>query len=243
MISLKNIYKSYNSTPVLKNINLEIAKNTTTVLIGPSGCGKSTMIKIINGLIRPDSGIVEIEGSRLTENNVLDFRRKMGYVIQNGGLFPHLTAFGNITLMAVQLGMNKKEISKRVNNLCKLTNYPQEALDRYPIHISGGQQQRVGLMRALMLDPDILLLDEPLGALDPLIRYELQNDLRNIFNELGKTVLMVTHDLGEAAFFADTAVLIKDGVIVQKGSIEDFVNAPENDFVERFVNAQREQAW
>lgn len=243
MISLKNIYKSYNSTPVLKNINLEIAKNTTTVLIGPSGCGKSTMIKIINGLIRPDSGIVEIEGSRLTENNVLDFRRKMGYVIQNGGLFPHLTAFGNITLMAVQLGMNKEEISKRVNDLCKLTNYPQEALDRYPIHISGGQQQRVGLMRALMLDPDILLLDEPLGALDPLIRYELQNDLRNIFNELGKTVLMVTHDLGEAAFFADTAVLIKDGVIVQKGNIEDFVNAPENDFVERFVNAQREQAW
>lgn len=243
MISLKNIYKSYNSTPVLKNINLEIIKNTTTVLIGPSGCGKSTIIKIINGLIQPDSGIVEIEGSKLTENNVLDIRRKMGYVIQNGGLFPHLTAFGNITLMARQLGMNKDEINKRVNNLCKLTNYPHEALDRYPIHISGGQQQRVGLMRALMLDPDILLLDEPLGALDPLIRYELQNDLRNIFNELGKTVLMVTHDLGEAAFFADTAVLIKDGVIVQKGSIEDFVSTPENDFVEQFVNAQREQAW
>lgn len=243
MISLKEINKSFNSTPVLKNINLEIEKKNTTVLIGPSGCGKSTLIKMIIGLVKPDSGKVEIEGSLLTDKNLLETRRKMGYVIQNGGLFPHLTAYGNITLMSRQLGIDINDIDKRVDELCELTNFPGEALERYPIHISGGQQQRVGLMRALMLDPDILLLDEPLGALDPLIRYELQNDLREIFRELGKTVLMVTHDLGEAAFFGDTAVLIKDGEIVQKGGIEDFVNSPANEFVEKFVNAQREQSW
>lgn len=243
MISLKNIYKSYNSSTVLENINLEIEKNSTTVLIGPSGCGKSTIIKIIIGLVNPDSGIVEINGRELTRNNLLEIRRGMGYVIQNGGLFPHLNAYENITLMSGQLGMEKGEMDERVSYLCNLTNFPEDALSRYPLHISGGQQQRVGLMRALMLDPEILLLDEPLGALDPLIRYELQNDLRKIFRQLGKTVLMVTHDLGEAAFFGDTVVLLKSGKIVQKGEIDDFVSNPANEFVENFVNAQREQAW
>jgi len=239
MISLQKIFKSYNSQQVIKNIDLEISEKNTTVLIGPSGCGKSTLIKIMIGLIKPDSGLVEVEGSRLTDDNVLEVRRRMGYVIQNGGLFPHLTAQENISLMSKQLGWNSSDIDKRIKNLCELTNYPVNALDRYPIHISGGQQQRVGLMRSLMLDPDILLLDEPLGALDPLIRSELQYDLKKIFSELGKTVVMVTHDLGEAHYFADTTVLIRNGEIIQKGQIENFVNDPANEFVEKFVKAQR----
>lgn len=240
MISLRNITKKYNSTEVLKNINLDIERETTTVLIGPSGCGKSTILKTIIGLVQPDEGSVEIDGEILMPSNLLQKRRKMGYVIQNGGLFPHFTAYENISLMSRLLGWNTDEIRSRVNELCRLTNFPGDALNRYPIHISGGQQQRVGLMRALMLDPDILLLDEPLGALDPLIRHELQNDLREIFKKLGKTVLMVTHDLGEASFFADSTVLIKDGAIVQAGKIDDLVNNPANEFVERFVNAQRD---
>ena len=149
----------------------------------------------------------------------------MGYVIQEGGLFPNLSARETVSLMASYLGWDKERIEKRVEELCKLTKFPKDALNRYPIQISGGQRQRLSLMRALMLDPDILLLDEPLGALDPLIRSELQEDLKEIFSALSKTVVMVTHDIGEAAFFGDNIVLIKDGNIVQQGNIVDLAKS------------------
>ncbi len=220
-------------------MSLTINPRKTTVLIGPSGCGKSTLIRLIIGLIKPDKGYVYVKEEMLTPDNVLSLRQKLGYVIQDGGLFPHLTARENVLLMAKYLNWQNDRLRMRVTELCSLTKFPVDALDRYPVQISGGQRQRVSLMRALMLDPDILLLDEPLGALDPLIRFELQNDLREIFHTLGKTVVMVTHDIGEAGFFGDSIVVIKDGHIVQQGRLMDLVRTPADPFVTSFINAQR----
>ena len=239
MINLTNISKQYGDTHAVNSINLIIDNRKTTVLIGPSGCGKSTILRAIIGLITPDSGEVKIESETLDYSNLNLIRRKMGYVIQEGGLFPNLNAKENVSLMARYLGWDKERIGMRIDELCDLTKYPKDALNRYPIQISGGQKQRLSLMRALMLDPDILLLDEPLGALDPLIRSELQEDLKEIFSTLGKTVVLVTHDIGEAAFFADKIVLIKDGEIVQQGSINDLTKNPAGSFVTKFINAQR----
>jgi len=238
-IQLKNIYKSFNSIKALQGINLHFENGKTTVLIGPSGSGKSTLIRIIIGLIKNDEGEVLIEDKRLTDSNLSYLRREIGYVIQEGGLFAHLTAERNVSLVAEYIGWEKEKIGKRIKELSVLTKFPQDGLNRYPAELSGGQKQRVSLMRALMLDPNILLLDEPLGALDPLIRYDLQTDLKDIFQRLNKTVLLVTHDINEAAFFADTIILIREGEIVQVGTIRDLIEKPADDFVIRFVKAQR----
>lgn len=239
MIGLSDISKSYGETVAAENIDLALEACSTTVIIGPSGCGKSTLLRIITGLVVPDSGEVLIEGECLSPSSLITLRRKMGYVIQEGGLFPNLTAEGNVSLMARYLGRSREDIKARMDELCELTKFPREALNRYPLQISGGQRQRVSLMRALMLDPDILLLDEPLGSLDPLIRSELQNDLKEIFRNLGKTVVMVTHDIGEAGFLGDSIVFMRAGRILQKGSIEDLVRRPSDRFVTKFINAQR----
>ncbi|MEM7008425.1 MAG: ATP-binding cassette domain-containing protein [Thermodesulfobacteriota bacterium] len=239
MINLTNITKRYGENLAVDDINLEIGTGSTTCLIGPSGCGKSTILRTIIGLIRPDIGKVSVDGEIINPSNIMHLRHKMGYVIQEGGLFPNLTAHENVSLMARYLGWQDSSIEKRIQELCALTKYPQDALSRYPIQISGGQRQRLSLMRALILDPDILLLDEPLGALDPLIRSELQKDLKQIFTKLEKTVVMVTHDIGEAAFFGDKIVLIKDGRMVQQGTIYDLAKTPADPFVTNFINAQR----
>lgn len=238
-IRLENISKSFESNYALNNIDLTLEKGKTTVLIGPSGCGKSTTIRIITGLIKPDSGKVFFNDKELSEDNLIQVRRKIGYVIQEGGLFPHLNAENNATLLAKHIGWQNEKIQNRVNELCELTSFPINGLNRFPSKLSGGQNQRVSLMRALMLDPEFLLLDEPLGSLDPLIRYDLQTDLKNIFNKLNKTVVLVTHDLSEAAFFADKIILMKDGEIIQTGNIGELINNPQNDFVKKFVTAQR----
>ncbi len=239
MIRLDNITKRFGNTTALADFNLTIPGGKTTVLIGPSGCGKSTLIRLLVRLIRPDSGDVYISGERLTSANVLETRRRMGYVIQQGGLFPHLTARRNVSLMAEYLGWSSEDIQSRIVDLARLTKFPAEALERYPLQLSGGQNQRVSLMRALMLDPDTLLLDEPLGALDPLIRVELQRDLKEVFRTLGKTVLLVTHDIGEAAYFGDWIVLMRSGTIVQQGTIRDMIEHPSEPFVGHFIQAQR----
>ncbi|HVO72454.1 MAG TPA: ATP-binding cassette domain-containing protein, partial [Ignavibacteriaceae bacterium] len=210
-ILLKNISKFYDSLKALDKVSLEISDGKATVLIGPSGSGKSTFIRIITGLIPADEGEVIINGEKLSKDSVVSVRRNIGYVIQEGGLFPHLSAFNNVCLMAKHLKWNKEKIESRIKELCRLTKFPAEGLEKFPSELSGGQRQRVSLMRALMLDPQVLLLDEPLGSLDPLIRFELQNDLKEIFRNLKKTVVMVTHDLSEAAFFADKMVLMKEG--------------------------------
>ena len=239
MLELRTVSRRFGSHQVLRPIDLSIRPGRTTVLIGPSGCGKSTLLRLMIGLLRPDEGSVRFEGAEVTPENVLTLRRRMGYVIQDGGLFPHLTAHANVDLMARYLGWSAERIASRVARLIDLTQFPPDGLDRFPAQLSGGQRQRVSLMRALMLDPDLLLLDEPLGALDPMIRADLQDDLRRIFQELGKTVVLVTHDLGEAAFFADTIVLLREGRIVQEGRLEDLLRAPADPFVTRFVSAQR----
>jgi osmoprotectant transport system ATP-binding protein len=239
MIRLANISKSYGGMDALRSFSLTVQEGKTTVLLGPSGCGKSTLIRIIAGLVRPDSGSVDVEGERLSPQNVLSLRRRMGYVIQEGGLFPHLTARDNAGLMAAYLGWEKPALDAAIERLAGLTKLPNDALDRFPSQLSGGQNQRVSLMRALMLDPDILLLDEPLGALDPLIRYDLQRDLKGLFRTLRKTVLLVTHDIGEAAYLGDLIVLMNQGSIVQQGTIEDLVRRPAAPFVSRFIKAQR----
>jgi osmoprotectant transport system ATP-binding protein len=239
VIALENITKAYGNTAVIDDLSLLVESGSTTVLIGPSGCGKSTTLKLINGLVRPENGSVIINNQNIGDYDIFSLRTKIGYVIQDGGLFPHLTACENVSILASYLGWKKQSISERLGELCELTKFPSEVLSRFPVQISGGQRQRVSLMRALMLDPDILLMDEPLAALDPIIRYDLQNDLKQIFNTLNKTVILVTHDINEADFFGNKIVLIKDGSVVQEGTLKQFVEYPSNSFVTKFISAQR----
>jgi osmoprotectant transport system ATP-binding protein len=237
--ALAGVTKRFAGRPALGPVTLGIPAGQTTVLIGPSGCGKSTLLRLLIGLVTPDAGTVTFAGTAVSPATARAVRLRTGYVIQDGGLFPHLTARGNVALLARHLGWDAPRIQTRVRELADLTRFPVDGLDRYPQQLSGGQRQRVGLMRALMLDPDSLLLDEPLGALDPLVRADLQTELRDIFRSLGKTVVLVTHDLGEAAFFADRVVLLKDGCVVQDGRAADLWHRPADPFVTRFVQAQR----
>jgi len=190
-------------------------------------------------LIEPDSGSIEFNGEPITGDTIGALRRRIGYVIQEGGLFPHLTARANVLLMARHIGKSEDEMRNRLAELCDLTRFSVNLLSRYPLELSGGQRQRVGLMRALMLSPELLLLDEPLGALDPLVRAALQKDLKEIFARLQQTALFVTHDLAEAVYFGDEIVLMNDGRVVQKGSVTDLREKPADPFVSEFINAQR----
>jgi osmoprotectant transport system ATP-binding protein len=239
MLSVHNISKIYDDRTALDALTLTVQTARTTVLIGPSGCGKSTLIRIMIGLILPNTGHIRFENTEVTPETALQLRHRMGYVIQDGGLFPHLNGYDNVALMARYLGWAEDRLAVRIHELTELTRFPEDGLGRYPVQLSGGQRQRVGLMRALMLDPDVLLLDEPLGALDPIIQADLQDDLRDIFRTLGKTVVMVTHDMGEAGFFGDEIVLMQDGKIIQQGTLHDLVHDPVDDFVIRFINAHR----
>lgn len=239
MINLIEVSKRFGDLQALQVTSLAFEPGKTSVLLGPSGCGKSTLLRIIVGLLESDTGRVEFAGRTVTPDRWLQVRQRLGYVIQDGGLFPHLTCGENITLMARHLRRPADEIQQRLSWLAALTHLPPESLDRYPTQISGGQRQRVGLMRALFLDPDVILLDEPMGALDPLIRRELQDELRDIFQSLNKTVVVVTHDIGEAAFLGDQIVMLKQGAIVQAGSWDDLVERPSDPFVMEFLNAQR----
>jgi osmoprotectant transport system ATP-binding protein len=240
MLRLVGVSKAYVSARALHPTDLTVESGQTTVLIGPSGCGKSTLLRLMAGLIQPDTGAVVFEGEEVTPENAPALRRRIGFVVQDGGLFPHLTARGNATLMARHLGWDRERIEERLAYLRDLTHFPRERLDHYPVQLSGGQRQRVSLMRALMLDPRLLLLDEPLGALDPLIRSELQEDLRKVFQTLQKTVVLVTHDLAEAGFLGDRLVLLQEGRIVQQDSLTRLVEAPADPFVTRFIRAQRQ---
>jgi osmoprotectant transport system ATP-binding protein len=239
VLSLRGVSKSFGQTPAVRGVDLDFAPHTTTVLIGASGCGKSTLLRLALGLVTPDRGSVHLDGERLDAQSAPALRRRMGYVIQDGGLFPHLDARHNVSLMARYLRWEVERTRQRVLDLARLTRFPESALDRFPVQLSGGQRQRVGLMRALLLDPEVLLLDEPLAALDPLVRAELQDALREIFRDLGKTVVLVTHDLAEAAFFGDRIVLLRDGSVEQSGTLRDLLEAPTDEYVSRFVRAQR----
>ncbi len=239
LVKLEDVSKRYVDAIALGPTNFSVESGKTTVLIGPSGCGKSTLLRIIIRLLEPDSGSIEFDDKPVTLDNINALRRRIGYVIQEGGLFPHLTARANVLLMARHIGKRQEETHDRLLELSELTRFSEKLLPRYPVELSGGQRQRVSLMRALMLSPELLLLDEPLGALDPLVRASLQKDLKEIFTRLGQTVIFVTHDLAEAVYFADGIVLMNEGRIVQKGTITDLRERPADPFVSEFINAQR----
>jgi osmoprotectant transport system ATP-binding protein len=239
VITLDGVAKRYGDKVALAPTTLTVPERRRLALIGPSGCGKSTLVRLVLGLLEPDAGRVIVEGLTVGPTTVVGIRRRIGYVVQDGGLFPHLTGDGNVALLAEHLGWGRERVKSRVADLAALVRLEPVLLGRYPSEMSGGQRQRVGIMRALMLDPPILLLDEPMGSLDPLVRSRLQKDLGRIFTELGKTVLLITHDLGEAALLAEEIVLMRAGAVVQRGTMRDLVDTPADSFVREFVDAQR----
>ena len=236
-IELRGAAKRYGGVEVLKATTLTL-DGGVSVLLGPTGSGKSTLLRLLTGLASPSAGEVFLWGQRVTPATIEALRRRIGYVIQEGGLFPHLTAAANVTLAARYFGWERARIERRLEELIALTRFPRDGMERFPSQLSGGQRQRVSLMRALMPGPELLLLDEPLGALDPMIRAELRADLRGIFRQLGQTVVLVTHDLAEAEFFADRVVLLEDGRVVQQGPFGDLLRRPADEFVTKFVQAQ-----
>jgi osmoprotectant transport system ATP-binding protein len=239
MFVLDKVCKSYGAGRALDDVCLEFARGSITALIGSSGSGKSTLLKLLLGLEQPDTGVVIVEGSPLINSDLLALRRRIGYVIQDGGLFPHLSARDNLALLPRHLGWTHTQIDQRIQTLAQLTHFSSDALARFPLELSGGQRQRVALMRALMLDPPALLLDEPLSALDPVVRYELQEELARIFAQIDKTVVLVTHDMVEAAFLAPRLVLIEAGRVLQVGDLHALRTHPANERVARFVSAHR----
>jgi osmoprotectant transport system ATP-binding protein len=242
VIALHKVSKSIGRALALKPTTLSFTPGRTTVVIGPSGCGKTTLLRLLLGLTPPDAGEVTLFGERLTAANAEALRHRIGYVIQDGGLFPHLTARRNVTLLGRYLGRSDAEVNDRCQALAELVHIQHDMLARYPRQLSGGQRQRVALMRALMLDPPALLMDEPLGALDPMTRHTLQRDLKQIFARLSKTVVMVTHDMQEAAHFADEILLMHEGRIVQRGTLDELLAHPAEPYVTEFIRAQRADA-
>nr|WP_176068053.1 ATP-binding cassette domain-containing protein [Anaeromyxobacter diazotrophicus] len=237
-MELRAAWKRHREGVTVGPVSLAVGEGTTVALVGPSGAGKSTLLRMLLGLARPDGGEVLFQGRPIGPADDA-LRRRIGYVVQGGGLFPHLTARDNAALVARHLGWPRERVAARVRELAGLARLDDDALARYPGQLSGGQAQRVGLMRALMLDPAVLLLDEPLGALDPLTRADLQGDLEGVFAGLRKTVLLVTHDLAEAVFFARHLVLMRDGRVLQEGALPELLAAPADPFVIRFLRAQR----
>jgi osmoprotectant transport system ATP-binding protein len=238
-LSVRDLSKSFGGRLALAPTSLDFPAGRTTVLVGPSGCGKTTLLKLLLGLVAADTGTVRLQGAPVAAAQMDTLRHRVGYVIQEGGLFPHLSARDNVGLMARYLGREAAWIGRRLTDLAKLVHLPSDLLARYPAQLSGGQRQRVALMRALMLDPEVLLLDEPLGALDPVTRHRLQRDLKGIFRALGRTVVLVTHDMHEAAWFADEIVLMREGRVVQQGSLDDLLERPADPFVTELIRAQR----
>jgi osmoprotectant transport system ATP-binding protein len=239
LLELRRVVKRHGTVTVLGPMDLAVARGGTLAVVGPSGAGKTTLLQILLGLVPPDEGDVRFGGVPLAALDLLSLRRRIGYVVQGGGLFPHLTAEENAGLVARWLGWEAPRLRARVAELAELARLPAELLSRYPAQLSGGQAQRVALVRALVLDPEVLLLDEPLGALDPVTRADLQDDLAVAFARLGKTVVLVTHDLAEAALLGGRIALLRDGRVVQEGPLDDLAQRPADPFVTRFLRAQR----
>ena len=220
-------------------MNMHINEGEFIVFIGPSGCGKTTTMKMINRLVKPSEGKILINGENVMEKNIVQLRRSIGYVIQQIGLFPHMTIRENITLVPRLMKKPIEERNKRAEELINLVNMPKEFLDRYPHELSGGQQQRIGVLRALAANPPLILMDEPFGALDPITRDSLQAEFKHLQRELGKTIIFVTHDMDEAIKLADRIVIMRDGKIVQMGTPDEILRNPANEFVEDFIGKDR----
>ena len=239
MIRFEAVDKFFNRVQVLRDLSFHVRSGERVALLGLSGSGKTTALKLITGLHRADSGRIFVNNAELTSDTLESIRSSIGYVIQDGGLFPHLTGLQNLELVASAAGWEKGKTRARIEELAQVTHLSFEVLEKYPRQLSGGQRQRIGLMRALLKDPPLLLLDEPLGALDPITRTELQVELREISTRLQKTVVLVTHDLFEAGYLADRILLLCEGQILQEGTLQDLVRAPATPFVKTFVESQK----
>jgi osmoprotectant transport system ATP-binding protein len=242
MILLDRVSKTFgnSSEPAVTELSLEIEDGETVVLVGPSGCGKTTTMKMINRLVEPTSGRILLDGDDVLKQDAVEVRRRIGYVIQSIGLMPHRTIKQNIETVPKLLGWDRERSSKRVEELCEILELDKDLLPRYPSELSGGQRQRVGVARALAIDPPVMLMDEPFGAVDPIVRERLQNQFLDIQKRLRKTIVFVTHDIDEAIKMSDRiAILNRGGVLEQYATPEDILREPANDFVRKFVGAER----
>jgi osmoprotectant transport system ATP-binding protein len=242
MIRLEAVSKTFpgSARPAVDRLDLDVPDGTTCVLIGPSGCGKTTTMRIVNRLIEPSAGRIVVEGQDVTHVDAVELRRRIGYVIQQVGLFPHMTIAQNVATVPHLLGWPGPRIAQRVEEMLSLVGLePAQFLDRYPRHLSGGQRQRVGVARALAADPPVMLMDEPFGAVDPIVRAGLQAELLGILRRLAKTVIFVTHDIDEAIRMGDLVAIMKDGRLVQCARPEALLSAPKDAFVADFVGADR----
>ncbi|MCY9005994.1 betaine/proline/choline family ABC transporter ATP-binding protein [Peribacillus frigoritolerans] len=240
MLKIENVSKIYKGgKKAVKNISLDIKKGEFICFIGPSGCGKTTTMKMINRLIEPSEGKILINGENIMDKDPVELRRQIGYVIQQIGLFPHMTILENITLVPKLLKWNEQKKKERALELLQLVDMGPEYLERYPYELSGGQQQRIGVLRALASNPPLILMDEPFGALDPITRDALQEEFKNLQRTLDKTIVFVTHDMDEAIKLADRIVILKAGEIVQVGTPDEILRNPANEFVEEFIGKDR----
>ena len=237
IITFTNVSKRYGDTVVLSEIELEIPNEQTTVIVGQSGSGKTTLLRMVNGLIKPDSGRLEVFGDLVPEENIENFRRKIGYAVQGAGLFPHLSVKENIVLIARLEGWSSQDLDERFEMLMRQMELPLDLSDRIPNELSGGQQQRVGLCRALMLKPKLLLLDEPFSAVDPLTRLELYEVVEKLISNEAVSIVMVSHDLGEAKRLGDRMVVLQNGIILQNDLISNVIGNPATPYVERLVQS------
>jgi osmoprotectant transport system ATP-binding protein len=236
IIEMRNIKKTYDNNVIVNNLNLNINKGEFITVIGSSGCGKTTVLKMINGLNTPDKGEIFISGKNIKNENIIELRRKIGYSIQGTSLFPHMTIEKNISYVPDLINKkNKDEIKESVSKLIKVVGLEESILDRYPEQLSGGQQQRVGIARALAAQPDILLMDEPFGAVDEITRKQLQDEIIRIHKELGVTIIFITHDIKEALKLGTRVLVMDKGEIVQFNKPEVIRKHPANDFVRELV--------
>ncbi|MGP4040799.1 betaine/proline/choline family ABC transporter ATP-binding protein [Gracilibacillus sp. D59] len=241
MIQLKGIHKVYgDGFQALQDINLTFEEGKINVLIGPSGCGKTTTMKLLNRLTDYTEGQILIDEKDIQQINRIELRRQMGYVIQNIGLFPHMTIYDNVATVPKLLKWDKQKIKQKVDELLRMVNLdPEVYRDRYPAELSGGQQQRIGVIRALAAEPSTILMDEPFSALDPISREQLQEELVRLQQEINKTIVFVTHDMDEAIKIADQIIIMKSGHVVQQGSPQEILANPANDFVKEFIGEER----
>ena len=237
IITFTNVSKRYGDTVVLSEIELEIPNEQTTVIVGQSGSGKTTLLRMVNGLIKPDSGRLEVFGDLVPKENIENFRRKIGYAVQGAGLFPHVSVKENIVLIARLVGWSSQDLDERFEMLMRQMELPLDLSDRIPNELSGGQQQRFGVCRALMLKPKLLLLDEPFSAVDPLTRLELYEVVEKLISNEAVSIVMVSHDLGEAKRLGDRMVVLQNGIILQNDLISNVIGNPATPYVERLVQS------
>ena len=235
-IVFKNITKSYGEKNILKDFSLNIKKGEFLTIIGSSGCGKTTVLKMINGLIKPNKGNVFVDGKDISKINLIDMRRKIGYVIQGVGLFPHMKIKNNISYtLNLEKKENKEEILSKVKKLVKIVGLDEEIINRYPNELSGGQRQRVGIARALVGEPDIILMDEPFGAVDEITRKLLQDEIYKIYKKYNVTIVFITHDIGEALKLGTRVIVMDNGEIVQSGTPKEIRENPKTEFVRKLI--------